>query len=61
MGKITTNEKRISDLKCDIWCMEVDMHIRKVNTPEGNTSTEFTDRDFFALGRAKRELKRLSK
>ena len=57
----TTTKKRISDLKCDIFCMEVDMLIRKINTPEGNTYTEFTDRDFFALGKDKRELKRLSK
>jgi len=52
-------EKRISNLKCDIFCMESDMLVRKINTKEGDTWTSFTDRDFFALGRLKRELKRL--
>ena len=60
METITTTEKRISDLNCDIFCMETDMLVRKINTPEGDTWTEFMDRDWFALGRANRELRRLN-
>lgn len=62
----TTNrkvkEQRIRSLKGEIWFMECDLMEIKHNLPEGTNFNTFTSPSVsFALGRAKRELRRLSK
>lgn len=62
----TTNrkalEKKIRNLKGDIWFMECDLMDIKHNLPEGVKFNSFTSPTLsFALGRAKRRLRVLTK
>lgn len=52
-------EERIIELKGEIWFMETDIFLYKINLPEDRVFTEFTAPHFFQIRRANRELGRL--